>query len=87
MFVDIVGIHALLTNSKISQLPIEHPDQGFEVGDWVRAIIVWMDIEKVRVLLSTSDLEPEPGDMLNNPLQVSERTEEMANRYYQNVIK
>jgi predicted RNA-binding protein with RPS1 domain len=86
VFVDIGGFHTLLSISTISQLPIESPKQVFQIGDWVRAIIVWMDIEKARVLLSTSDLEPEPGDMLCNPLHVYERAEEMANRYRQNVL-
>lgn len=71
----------MLSTSTISQLPIESPDLVFQNGDWVRAIIVWMDIEKRRVLLSTSDLEPEQGDMLCNPLHVYQRAEEMANRY------
>lgn len=85
VFVDIGGFHTLRSVSTISQLPIESPEQVFQIGDWVRAIIVWMDIEKGRVLLSTSDLEPEPGDMLCNPLHVYERAEEMANRYRQNI--
>ncbi|MEO0511248.1 MAG: S1 RNA-binding domain-containing protein [Verrucomicrobiota bacterium] len=86
VFIDIGGFHALLSVSTISQLPLESLEQIFQVGDWVRAIIVWMDIEKGRVLLSTSDLESEPGDMLCNPLCVYERAEEMASRYRQNVL-
>jgi predicted RNA-binding protein with RPS1 domain len=86
VFVDIVGCHALLSVSTISQLPINHPDQVFQVDDWIRAIIVWLDIGKGRILISTSDLELEPGDMLRNPLRVYEGAEEMANRYRQNVL-
>jgi small subunit ribosomal protein S1 len=37
-------------------------------------------------LLSTSDLESEPGDMLRNPLNVYEKAEAMANRYRQHVL-
>lgn len=85
VFVDIGGYHALLTISTISQLPVEHPEQVFNCNDWVRAMIVWMDVEKGRVLLSTSDLEPEPGDMLKQPLKVYEKAEEMAARYRQHV--
>ena len=44
----------------------------FKHGDWVRAIIVSMDIEKGRVSLSTSELEVEPGDMLKHPGKVYE---------------
>lgn len=86
VFVDIGGFHTLLSISTISQLPIESPEQVFQIGDWVRAIIVWMDIAKGRVLLSTSELETQPGDMLCNPLHVYERAEEMANRYRQTIL-
>ena len=86
VFVDIGGCSALLHVSTISQLPIAHPNQVFQVGDWVRAIIVWMDIEKGRVSISTSDLELEPGDMLRNPFDVYESAEEMADIYRQHIL-
>lgn len=86
VFVDIGGYYALLHISTISQLPLEHPEQVFNCNDWARAMIVWMDVEKGRVLLSTSDLEPEPGDMLKQPLKVYEKAEEMAARYRQHVL-
>jgi small subunit ribosomal protein S1 len=40
-----------------------------------------MDVEKVRVSLSTKALEPEPGNMLKNPQKVYEKAEEMAAKY------
>ncbi|WP_222838817.1 S1 RNA-binding domain-containing protein [Nostoc cycadae] len=86
VFVDIGGYYALLHISAISQQPVEHPEKVFQIGDWIRAIIIWMDVEKGRVSLSTSDLETEPGDMLKDPLIVYEKAEEMAARYYQNVL-
>ena len=86
LFVDIGGYHALLHISAISQMPVEQLDRVFKHGDWIRAMIVWMDIEKGRVSLSTSDLEVEPGDMLKHPWKVYETAEEMADRYYQNVL-
>lgn len=86
VFVDIGGDHALLHISTISQLPVEHPERVFKCNDWVRAMIVWMDVEKGRVLLSTSDLEPEPGDILKQPLTVYKKAEEMAARYRQHVL-
>lgn len=49
-------------------------------------MVVWMDVEKGRVLLSTSDLEPEAGEMLKQPLKVYEKAEEMAARYRQHVL-
>ncbi len=86
VFVDIGGYHALLHIAAISQQTVEHPQQVFQVGSWVRAIIISIDVEKGRVSLSTSDLELESGDMLKDPLVVYEKAEEMAARYYQNVV-
>ncbi|MBC6429897.1 S1 RNA-binding domain-containing protein [Nostoc sp. HG1] len=86
VFIDIGGYYALLHITEISQLPIKHPEEIFQVDDWVRAIIISIDVEKERVLLSTSDLETEPGDMLRDPLAVYEKAEEMADKYYQNVL-
>ncbi|MEG4572141.1 S1 RNA-binding domain-containing protein [Microcoleus sp. N3A4] len=86
LFVDIGGHAALLHISAISQMPVEQLDRVFKHGDWIRAMIVWMDIEKGRVSLSTSELEVEPGDMLKEPWKVYETAEEMAGRYYQNVL-
>lgn len=86
VFVDIGGYYALLHINAISQLAINHPEEVFQVDDWIRAMIVWIDVEKGRVSLSTSDLETEPGDMLRDPLGVYEKAEEMADKYYQNVL-
>ena len=76
VFVDIGGCFAMLLNSAISHDPIDDPKQVFRWHAWVRAIITWMDIDKGRVLLSTADLEPQPGDMLIDPLAVYKRAEE-----------
>lgn len=86
VFVDIGGYNALLHITAISQQPVEHPEQIFQLGDWVRAIIISIDVEKGRVSLSTSDLEHEPGDMLKDPLIVYEKAEEMAARYHNNIL-
>lgn len=86
LFVDICGCNALLHITLISQLPIEQLDNVFKVGSWIRAMIIDLDIEKGRVSLSTSDLEVEPGDMLEQPWKVYETAEKMAHRYYQNVL-
>lgn len=86
LFVDIGGHNALLHISAISQMPVEELNRVFKQGDWIRAMILWMDIEKGRVSLSTSDLEVAPGDMLKEPWKVYETAEEMAGRYYQNVL-
>lgn len=86
LFVNIGGHNALLHISSISQILIEDLDRFFKEGDWIRAMIVWMDIEKGRISLSTSDLEVESGDMLKHPWKVYETAESMAERYYQNVL-
>jgi predicted RNA-binding protein with RPS1 domain len=86
LFVNIGGLNAILHISSISQILIEDLDRFFKEGDWIRAMIVWMDIEKGRISLSTSDLEVEPGDMLKQPWKVYETAEAMSERYYQNVL-
>ncbi len=86
LIVDIGGVNALLRIFAISQMPVDQLDLVFKHDDWIRAMIVWMDIEKGRVSLSTSDLEVEPGDMLKEPWKVYETAEAMADRYYQNVL-
>lgn len=85
-FVDIGGVNALLHISAISQMPPEQLDLVCNNGDWIRAMIIWMDIEKGRVSLSTRELEVEPGDMLTKPWKVYETAEAMAEKYYQNVL-
>jgi predicted RNA-binding protein with RPS1 domain len=86
VFVDIGGCNGFLHNSEISQLGVEHPNQIFTEKDWVRSIIVDLDVEKGRVTLSTRVLESEAGDMLKEPWKVYEKAEEMAVRYHQNIL-
>ncbi len=88
IFIDIGGYNALIHISAISQIPtpIQQIDMLFKHGDWIRAMIVSIDIERGPVLLSTKDLEVEPGDMLKEPWKVYETAEEMAERYIQNVL-
>jgi predicted RNA-binding protein with RPS1 domain len=86
VFVDFGGCRGLLHISEISQLEIEHPNRIFAERDWVRAIIIDLDIDRRRVTLSTSILELESGDMLKEPWKVYEKAEEMAARYHQNVL-
>ncbi len=80
------GFNALLHISNISQMEVEHPSEVFSKGDWVRAVIIDLDKEKGRVSLSTSALEPEPGDMLRDPKEVYESAGEMADRYCRNIF-
>jgi predicted RNA-binding protein with RPS1 domain len=86
LFINIGGVAALLHNSEISELQIEDLNQVFQQDDWVRAIIIDLDIDLNRITLSTRVLEREAGDMLNEPWQVYETAEEMAIRYRQNIL-
>ena len=70
VFVNVGGISALLHISNVSYSPIADPEQVFYPGDWVRAKIVDLDIERGRVSLSTKDIEQEPGQMLTEPWTV-----------------
>jgi predicted RNA-binding protein with RPS1 domain len=87
LFVNIGGIAALLHNSEISELQTEDLNQVFQQSDWVRAIIIDLDIERSRITLSTRVLEQEAGDMLNEPWKVYESAEEMAVKYRHNILE
>jgi len=76
LIVDIGGVNAVLHTFAISQMPVEQLDLVFKHGDWMRAMIVSIDLEKGRVSLSTSELEAEPGDMFKQPWTVYETATE-----------
>jgi predicted RNA-binding protein with RPS1 domain len=86
LFINIGGVAGLLHNSEISAVQIEDLNQVFQQNDWVKAIIIDLDVERGRVTLSTKVLEPEAGDMFKEPWKVYEKAEEMADRYHQNVL-
>jgi predicted RNA-binding protein with RPS1 domain len=86
VFIDFGGCRGLLHISEISQLEIERTDLIFVERDWVRAIIIDLDVDRGRVTLSTRILESEAGDMHKEPWKVYEKAEEMADRYRQNVL-
>lgn len=80
-FIDIGGILALLRLDEITHAQFDTPHSIFKVNDEVKAAIVWMDVERSRILLSTKALESEPGDMLRNPQIVYQKASEMAAKY------
>ncbi|MBD1897233.1 S1 RNA-binding domain-containing protein [Coleofasciculus sp. FACHB-129] len=80
-FVNIGVINALLHIREISHAHFDTLESIFKVNDEIKAMIIWMDVEKNRVSLSTKALEPEPGDLLKNPQKVYEKAEEMAANY------
>jgi small subunit ribosomal protein S1 len=81
VFIDIGGVSGLLHISEISHNHIDTPHGVFNVNDEVKVMIIDLDAERGRILLSTKQLEPEPGDMINNPETVYARAEEMAAQY------
>ena len=84
LFVDIGGSYALLHTDNISQAPMDNLEKIFQTGDWIRAVIIDLNVERGRVSLSTKDLESEAGDMLKDPLLVYANAEVMATQYHQN---
>ena len=86
-FIDIGGVSGLLHISEISHDHIDTPNAVLKVNDEIKVMIIDLDAERGRISLSTKQLEPEPGDMVNNPNLVFERAEEMAERYRQKLLK
>jgi small subunit ribosomal protein S1 len=80
-FIDIGGVSGLLHISEISHDHIDTPHSVFNVNDEVKVMIIDLDAERGRISLSTKQLEPEPGDMINNRDRVYEKAEEMAEKY------
>jgi ribosomal protein S1 len=58
----------------------------FKDKDWVRAILIDLDVERGRVSLSTRVLESDAGDMLKEPWKVYGGAEEMAVTYREDVF-
>lgn len=86
-FIDIGGIKGLLQVDQISHAHFDMPHSIFKVNDEVKAAIVWIDVERRHIILSTKALEPEPGDMLRNPQIVYQKAEEMAAKYLEQLNK
>ena len=88
LIVNIDNLAVLLHIYEISQVAVERIDLNsiFQVDDEIKAIIIWMDIKKGRVAVSTKELELEPGDMLKNLQLVYENAETMAVRYRKLII-
>jgi small subunit ribosomal protein S1 len=85
-FIDIGGVSGLLHISEISHDHIDTPHSVFNVNDEVKVMIIDLDAERGRISLSTKQLEPEPGDMINNRERVYEKAEEMAEKYREKML-
>jgi small subunit ribosomal protein S1 len=85
-FIDIGGVSGLLHISEISHNHIDTPHSVFNVNDELKVMIIDLDAERGRISLSTKQLEPEPGAMLDNRDLVYEKAEEMAEKYRQKLL-
>ena len=63
------------------------PQQVFQLNDWIRAIIVYLDPEKNRVGLSTKDLELRPEEIFTEPWTVYQNAEMMAEKYKKTIFR
>jgi len=80
-FIDIGGVSGLLHISEISHDHIDTPHSVFDVNHEIKVMIIDLDAERGRISLSTKQLEPEPGDMINNRERVYEMADAMAEKY------
>ncbi|NEO61315.1 MAG: S1 RNA-binding domain-containing protein [Moorea sp. SIO4G2] len=85
-FIDIGGVSGLLHISEISHDHIDTPHSVFNVNDELKVMIIDLDADRGRISLSTKQLEPEPGDMINNREVVFEKAEEMAQKYREKML-
>jgi len=85
-FIDIGGVSGLLHISEISHDHIDTPHSVFNVNDELKVMIIDLDAERGRISLSTKQLEPEPGDMINNRDRVYDQAEEMAQKYREKML-
>ncbi|NEO44531.1 MAG: S1 RNA-binding domain-containing protein, partial [Moorea sp. SIO4A3] len=65
---------------------IDTPHSVFNVNDELKVMIIDLDADRGRISLSTKQLEPEPGDMINNREVVFEKAEEMAQKYREKML-
>eukprot|EP00955_Chlamydomonas_euryale_P027903 294183-Chlamydomonas_euryale.AAC.2 len=75
----------LLHISQISHERVQDVAQVFAVGDFVKAMFLTVDQE--RLTLSTKQLEHRPGDMLRDPQLVYEKAKDAAAAYLQHRAK
>ncbi|KAG1658936.1 hypothetical protein FOA52_007128 [Chlamydomonas sp. UWO 241] len=77
------GAVGLLHISRISHEPITDIGEIFSKGDRVKVLVLAIDQERGRLTLSTTQLEPTPGDMLRDPQLVFGKAEETAAAFQQ----
>jgi ribosomal protein S1 len=78
-FIDLGGgTVGLLHRESISMLGVASAYEVMKEGDQLKVLVSEIDEENGRVSLSTKELEPTPGDMINNRQAVFDNAEEMA---------
>jgi small subunit ribosomal protein S1 len=82
-FIEVGGMSGLLHISQISYDRIEDLELVLQPGMQVKCMIIDHDKVNGRIALSTKTLEPEPGDMLKDPMMVFERAEDTAKKYHE----
>lgn len=82
-FVEVGGMSGLLHISQISYDRIDDLEKVLQPGMQVKCMIIDHDKVNGRIALSTKTLEPEPGDMLKDPLMVFAKAEETAQKYHE----
>lgn len=73
VFLDLGGIEGLIHVSRLSQFHIEHPNQYFNKGDLVKAVVVELDKERNRIALSRKELEESPWKNVEETFPVQSR--------------
>lgn len=87
-FVGIEGTRAsaLLHISNISKEHVDHPADILSQGEYIKAIIIGMNEDYTNISLSTSVLEKEKGDMVNDKELVFSTADEMASSFREEVL-
>jgi small subunit ribosomal protein S1 len=87
-FVGIEGTRAsaLLHISNISGEHVDHPADILSQGEYIKAVIIGMNEDYTNISLSTSVLEKERGDMVNDKELVFSTADEMASSFREEVL-
>lgn len=81
-FVDVGGMSGLLHISQISSDRITDLETVLQPGQQIKCMIIDHDKVNGRIALSTKYLEPQGGDMIDNPQKVFDMADQMAERYH-----
>jgi small subunit ribosomal protein S1 len=87
VFVGIQGtrMSALLHVSNISKQHVDHPEDVFESGETIHAMIIGMNEDYSNISLSTAVLEEVEGDMLRDKKHVYSNATNMAETFMKNL--